>query len=358
MLDRISSSPKIHPTVKTVHQRPSQRKSTSTLGFESSRTGWRSVLSTHVTPWIVLGILVSIGGCQPGKQGSDTVSSDGGNSTNTIIATSYPIEWVTEQIVGDEYSVKCPAGSADQPDRWRPDRKTISEIQASDMIVCNGIVAPYASWMETVSLPTSKVIQSASKGMTLADYISVDDIQVVHTHGPEGEHSHPTMVSRTWLDPAMLIKQANYIAEQLSKRSPNNAAQFQGSLASVVTELESIIPERLPEQTPPVFSATPELKFLTRAAGVADLHFNWNEKTTLEQAETDLASRKQAESTKFILFPQRLDALAERLQPAFQKQKLTPIFIDMLDRDDSKGDFITRLGENFKRLKILSSSER
>ena len=309
-------------------------------------------------PIIVLAMVVIAGGCQPSKQTGDAAPSTNDDSSNTIIATSYPIEWVTQQIVGYEYSVKFPASSSDHPDRWRPDRKTISEMQAADLIICNGIVAPYASWMQTVSLPSSKVIESASKGMSLADYISVEDIQIVHTHGPEGEHSHPTMVSRTWLDPAMLIKQANYITDQLSKRSPNDAAQFRGNLATVISELESVMPERLPEQTQPVFSATPELKYLTKAAGVTDLHFNWNEKTTLEQAKTDLTSRKDSESIKLILFPQRLEVLAKRLQPAFQQQELTPVFIDMLDRENSQGDVVTRSKENFKRLRDSLAEQR
>ena len=298
-------------------------------------------------------------GCQPSKQtNSNTDRSTSYDTSRTIVTTSYPIQWVTQQIVGSQYNVDFPAGGSDQPDRWRPDRKTIPEIQAADLIVCNGVAAPYASWMKTVSLPSSKVISSASKGLSLADFISVEDIQIVHTHGPEGEHSHPTMVSRTWLDPAMLIKQANYITEQLSERFPEDAAQFRERLATLTSKLEAItpesLPESLPEQTPPVFSATPELKFLTRATGVVDVHFNWNEKTTLAQAETDLASRPEAESTKFILFPQRLEALADRVKPALQQRQLMPIFIDMLDREDPERDLITRLADNIKRMRTAT----
>ena len=289
---------------------------------------------------------VYIGGCQPN---SDDVSRAANQpAANTIVTTSYPIQWVTQKIVGDKFGVTFPAGVSDQPDRWRPDRNTIPEIQAARLIICNGIAAPYASWMKTVSLPSSKVVESASKGMTLADFISVEDIQIVHTHGPEGKHSHPTMVSRTWLDPTMLIKQANYITDQVCKLSPDDAAQFRANLSEITSKLESIAPEALPEQTPLVFAATPELKFFTRAAGVNDLHFNWNEKTTLEEAEKDLASKAKDKSIKFILFPQRLEALANQLEPALQQRKLTPIFIDMLDREDAEDDFIISVKRQFQ----------
>ena len=295
-------------------------------------------------------------GCQPGKQTSNNDTQPSSDSSSpTIVATSYPIQWATQQIVDDKFDVNFPAGSSDQPDRWRPDRKTIPEIQAADLIVCNGVAARYANWLKTVSLPSSKLVESASKGMALSDYIAVEDIQIVHTHGPEGEHSHPTMVSRTWLDPAMLIKQSDYITEQLCKLSPDNATQFRANLVKLTSELKSVIPDPAPDQTATVLAATPELKFLTRAAGVVDLHFNWNEKTTLEEAENDLATKEETQSVKFILFPQRLEELANKLKPTLQQQKLTPIFIDMLDRENPDRDFITRLGDNFQQLQTSRS---
>ena len=312
----------------------------------------------RLIPLIIWGLVLFIGGCQPSKETTSTTGPASEMSTNSIVTTSYPIEWVTQKIVGDKYDVNFPAGSSDHPDRWRPDRKTIPKIQAAELIVCNGIAAPYASWMQTVSLPSSKVVNSASKGLSIKDFISVEDIQIVHTHGPEGEHSHPTMVSRTWLDPAMLVKQASYITEQMCQHSPDHAAQFKTHLAEIKSELDSIKPAALPKQTPTVFSATPELKFFTRAAGVADLHFNWNEKTTVEEAKTDLASKEDAQSVKFILFPQRLKALSGRLEPVLQQRKLIPIFIDMLDLEDSKRGFITRLGDNFKQLQSSLSDGR
>ena len=230
-------------------------------------------------PLIVIALLACISGCQPTTQPPNNHSS-AEQSSKTIVTTSYPLQWVTQQITGDDYQVNFPASTADQPDRWRPDRETIAEIQTADLIVCNGIAAPYARWMKTVSLPSSKVVNSASKGLSLSDFISVEDIQIVHSHGPEGEHSHPTMVSRTWLAPAILIKQANYISEQLCKRFPDDATSFKTNLADLEKKLVSITPQSLPDPAPTVLAATPELKFLTRAVHVEDLHFNWNEKPT------------------------------------------------------------------------------
>jgi len=337
-----------------LHQHSWPQQSTSTLGRQTNPSSRRPASPNRWLSLVIWGLaLACISGCRPNQPTTTNDATRPGShaSSKTIVATSYPIQWVTQQIVGDAYQVSFPAGSSDHPDRWRPERNTIPEIQAADLIVCNGVAAPYAGWMKTVSLPSSKVVESASKGMSLADFISVEDIQIVHTHGPEGEHSHPTMVSRSWLEPAMLIKQSNCIAEQVCKLSPDDAVLFRANLAEVTSKLESIMPDAFPEQTPPVFAATPELKFLTRAAGVVDLHFNWNEKTMLKEVETDLASKAKDESIKIILFPQRLEALANQIKPELQKRKLTPIFIDMLDREDVERDVVNRLEDNFKLLR-------
>jgi len=303
---------------------------------------------------ICVAVLASLSGCHS-EERTITQTSDSSSKPASIVTTSYPLEWVTRELAGDEYSVSFPAGVSDQPDRWRPDREMIAEIQSADLIISNGVAAPYANWMKTVSLPSSKIVETASQGMSLSDFISVRDIQIVHSHGPEGEHSHPTMVSRTWLDPVMLIKQANYISQQLCKQRPEQADQFNANLASVTTKLQSVTPGLSPEPTVAVFSATPELKFLTRATGIDDLHFNWNKNTTLAQAKADFAEKKPATAPKFILFPQGFETLAERLKPLLQQQKLEPVFVDRLDKAIADRDFLKRLSDNFAKMQKITS---
>ena len=153
----------------------------------------------------------------------------------------------------------------------------------------------------------------------------------------------------------MLTKQADYITQQLCKQRPDKANQFKANLATVTTQLTSITPQPSSNPAVSVFSATPELKFLTRAAGVSDLHFNWNKTTTLAQAEADFAEKKPATAPQFILFPQRLESLAERLSPLLQQQKIEPVFVDMLDKVIENRDFLKRLSNNFSKLQKITS---
>ena len=154
----------------------------------------------------------------------------------------------------------------------------------------------------------------------------------------------------------MLAKQARFITDELCKRFPDDTSAFQQNLTALQTTLEATTPQPLQKQTKPIFAATPELKFLTKAVGANDLHFNWNENTTLAEVEASFASQDQTPKPSYILFPQRLAALADRIQPALQQQKLTPIFVDMLDQPAPNRDFMSRLQANFEQMQKLVPS--
>ena len=101
---------------------------------------------------ICVAMLASVCGCRSEEESTNQTPTNSNNQP-LIVTTSYPLEWVTQEIVGDEYIVNFPAGASDQPDRWRPDRKTIAEIQAADLIISNGVAAPYACLLYTSPSP-------------------------------------------------------------------------------------------------------------------------------------------------------------------------------------------------------------
>ena len=322
----------------------------------------------------IICLLIAVVGCETstdGQRGSPDKLSNQKIGKPTIFTVSLPLEWATAQIAGDFADVQCPAATTDTPDRWRPDRATLAKMQSADLLICNGTAAPYANWLQTSSLPSSKMVEAASKGLSLADFISVEDIQIVHSHGPEGEHSHPTMVSRTWLSPSVLSKQATYIEQQLSKRFPDQATAFGNNLATLTAKLDSLSKDfETPESAPAIkcLSATPELKFLTRFTRVEDRHFNWKQETTVEQAKTDFENRirevsvtgQDAEkasaqpnaqkSAAVILFPARLNSLASKLDDALSAKGYQTISIDLLDQKIGDQDFLTRLRANLSAI--------
>ena len=275
-----------------------------------------------------------------------------------IVAVSYPLQYLTQRLIGDKVTVELASG--DQPPlTWRPDRQAIASMQQADLIVANGTGASYVQWLVTVSLPDNKRINTATKGLSLSDYISVEDVRLVHSHGPEGEHSHATMVSRTWLDPKMAIKQATYLAKRLKEQYPDAADSIDSQLKSLRMELEAIEIPDLSGQM--VLSADHELKFLSRAADLADVHLKLSADSdaaalaaAMQQTQADNAETKPA---NVILVP---DYLASQLETTWKdivaEQQLTPIVIDTLDMPDER-DLLSRLQANFRALSAVPVHE-
>lgn len=298
---------------------------------------------------------VSFLGC---SQNSENVSKRVGESNDgeiRVIAVSYPLQYLTERIVGDLIAVECPVPrEVSDPSLWKPSREAVLSMQSADWVIANGVGADYAKWLPKVSLPESKLCRTATKGLALADYIAVEDVSIVHSHGPEGEHSHPTMVSRTWLDPAMAKKQAIYIAAQFEKKYPQFAAEFAANLDALTKDLNRLADLLRPvegEELVPLVTATPLQKFFARAAGVGDLHLTWFSIPEVEQANLELKALLESSDATggVVLFDRNLPS-AEILT-LLDDQGFRSLSLDLLDQPPEDGDFLTSLEANILALK-------
>ena len=117
---------------------------------------------------VTLLIVVSIGCNNRASSAKDSRSrlSDS-QPANRIYAVSYPLQFLTQQIVGEEIEVLLPYGQADDRRNSRPAREVIEAMQNSDLVIANGVGARYAKWLALVSLPDSKIVNTASKSCLL-----------------------------------------------------------------------------------------------------------------------------------------------------------------------------------------------
>lgn len=315
----------------------------------------------HVTYGRFLLILISVvlvaSGCSPSADKNDSAQAAPKSPAMRVVAVSYALQYLTQRIVGDSIDVELPIPPGEDPQHWRPSREAIASMQSADLIIANGTGATYANWLATVSLPESKMCYSATRGLSLSDYIAVEDVQIVHTHGPEGEHSHATMVARSWLDPAIAKQQAIYIADQLGRVYPKLADQFNQNMKSLTTDLDRLAGqlETLKATSPPVvLSASPDLKFFTRAAGVTDRHLTWFELPSAEQAKSELKtllSENSGIEPNLILFGS--ENPDESLKLELKTAGLEPIIIDLIDKKPETGDYLTAMESN---IAILSAA--
>lgn len=151
-----------------------------------------------------------------------------------VYAVNGPLAYFAARLGGGAVAVAMPATEGGDPASWRPSIAEVAEVQAADLILLNG--AGYAPWTAKVSLPRSRTVDTAR---AFADrLIPVEG--VVHSHGPEGEHSHANTASITWLDFAQAAAQARAVADALSLKAPQHADAIATEMSALEADLSDL----------------------------------------------------------------------------------------------------------------------
>ena len=282
--------------------------------------------------------------------------------SHQVTGVGYPLSWLAGRLVDDSIDVLTVTPSPDKVESWRPSRDQILSMQRSDIIFVNGSAAPFASWLPHVTLPDPKICQTANDGLKLADMIAVKDIRIVHSHGPEGEHSHPTMTAYTWLDPAMAAKQAAVMAKRLKSIYPNLKSSIDVTESKLTKELEQLssrLSEIKTQVTEPlnVLTSSPDLKFLTRAAGLSDVHLNWRKPPTSDEAKAQLEAKISLLETRpeFMLLTSEP---SPELRSAVESLNLEIVVLNPMTYAPVKGDYLAVMRDNAQRLRtVLTGSQ-
>lgn len=173
-----------------------------------------------------------LSGCDQKKTSSTTDTASG---KLELMVVNYPLKYFAERIGGDLVEVQFPAPGDTDPAYWTPGEETVTAFQEADMILLNG--AGYAQWLNKVSLPPSKLVNTTYS--VRDQYIEIEG-QTTHTHGPEGKHAHGELAFTTWLDPGLAIAHADAIRNALSKELPGNGEYFNERFLSLKQELQKI----------------------------------------------------------------------------------------------------------------------
>ena len=321
-----------------------------------------SLLSTLL---LTLHLVLASIGCTSQKQ-TDGQSSDRGK-TNRVVAVSYALQYLTERIVGDTVEVDLPAPPDADPKTWKPTIADIKSLQSADLVVVNGDRASYAKWLQQVVLTDSKLCYTTDD-FAVGDFAYIRDYQIVHTHGPEGEHSHPFSVPYCWLDPSLAKKQADKIAESLTKTYPELADTIESNLSELNADLDELAKEFRTAKVPfkSTFSANPLTKCFTRAIGHGSITTGNDSVSTLVEdnylflfdntKQDDLEKSTQKLNALTVDGPPQTMLVTPTTQNEFGEfMKKLPnttkiIVIQLLDHAPENGDYLTVMRENLQAI--------
>ena len=217
-------------------------------------------------------------------------------------ATNYPLYYFLSRIAGEavETSYLIPEGP--DPAFWQPDRESVQQLQAMDLIFTNG--ATYEKWLAGISLAQNSLVNTSVSFES--DYITTGDGKV-HSHGDGEEHSHEGTAFTTWLDFELASRQASAIYERLAKAAGPDSTAMKQKLGALHSELSGLdkrmtkLGKALEGQT--VIVSHPVYQYWARKYNIHVMELHWEpEEDPGEAGWNELGNLKALTGAKIFLW--------------------------------------------------------
>lgn len=211
--------------------------------------------------------------------GASTPSDD---DSLQIITTFYPIQALTNAVVGDSAEVTVMMENADAHE-YEPSAQDIATLNEADVFVYNSedMETFVPTLLESIDNPDLVIIEAASEvelidgdvetvGETTSEEETEEHSEEEHTdadtdaeteedHDHEG-HSHERD-PHTWLDPVNAVIEAQTIANALTEADPDNAETYQENAGRFASDIMAVHDEYAS-----LFESTETKTFLTQHA--------------------------------------------------------------------------------------------
>lgn len=190
--------------------------------------------------------------------GASTSSDD---DSLQIITTFYPMQALTNVVVGDSAEVTVMMENADAHE-YEPSAQDIATLNEADVFVYNSedMETFVPTLLESIDNPNLVIIEAASEvelidgdvetvGETTSEEETEEHSEEEHTdedtdaetdedHDHEG-HSHETD-PHTWLDPVNAVTEAQTIANVLTEADPDNAETYQENAGQFASDMMAV----------------------------------------------------------------------------------------------------------------------
>lgn len=288
-------------------------------------------------------ILAFTAACAATEEGADVTPASPDQAALSVYVVNYPLQYLAGRIGGDRIEVSYPAPAGEDPAYWSPDAETIASYQKADLILLNG--ATYAKWTERVTLPASKLVDTSASFKDR--YIIVEDV-MVHSHGPEGEHSHGETAFTTWLDPTLAVEHARAIHDALIKARPNAQPAFEAGFASLEADLLAL-DERLERAVAgktdtPLVGSHPVYQYLARRYGLnlRAVHFEPDEPPA-DDGWHDLEHLLEGHPAKWMLWE---DAPIQETADRLRELGIESVVYNPCGNRPEEGDYVSVMQSN------------
>jgi zinc transport system substrate-binding protein len=262
---------------------------------------------------------------------------------------NYPLKYFAERIGGDNVQVVLPAPEDVDPAYWTPDIATITAYQQADLILLNG--AGYADWIDKVSLPRSKLVNTSKK---IQDRIITIKGAVTHSHGSGGAHAHEGAAFTTWLDFDLATLQSRAIAKAFIRRKPDLRLEFEGNFAALEKDLAALSHDIQStvskDPSKPLVASHPVYDYFTRRYGLNIQSVHWEPDEIPDDRQwAELNSILKSHSAKWMIWEGKPGPIPVKKLKAIGIESL--VFDPCANAPPEQGDFLSVMRRNVENLK-------
>ena len=266
-----------------------------------------------------------------------------------IASVNYPLHFFVTQIGGGKIDAIYPIPAGVDPAYWEPTAEDIILYQEADLILLNG--AGYAKWVDKVSLPPSKMINTSLPFQN--KYISLEEGQS-HSHGPEGEHEHKGFAFTTWLNFRNAKIQAEEIKNALINLMPENKNIFEKNYSNLAREIDDLdkqmneLANSFSDEI--LFASHPVYQYLSSGYGLNIESFHWEPDEMPDELMWENFDNTQSKLKANIMLWED-DPLPEVKQELL-KRGIQVVIFNPGANTSANGDFL-----NFMKANIVNLSE-
>jgi zinc transport system substrate-binding protein len=253
---------------------------------------------------------------------------------------------LVEELAGSLVTEDCVLPVGEDSVTWMPSPEKIANIQGADLIIGNG--AGFEAWVKTVSLPTSKLILSAT-GLDL-----IRGESSTHSHGKGGDHSHGEIDPHTWASVALYKKQASAVSAALNKVLPEDRVLLSKNLKILHGNLDS-----LDLAYKEVFAPLSDLKmaanhpsysYLARDYALQIQAFDFAPELAVDVLELESFNHwVEGIDSPILLWESQPSQVAKDSFP----KNVRHIYIDPLEQPNGDYDYISQAKANIKRFQSI-----
>ncbi len=230
---------------------------------------------------LLLGLAWFLSGCQQDKGSSQIVESKpAAISVKSeeagpikVVATNAFLLDVARGVGGDSVQVEFLVPPGTDPTLWKPTADDLVQMQEARLLILNG--ASFEPWVASVALPSSRMVRTANGFRDR--WIETEEI--LHSHGPGGEHSHPGTACTTWLDFTLAQEQVIAVRERLKQLLPGEGEAIDRRAEAFLADLKRLDQEmeRLAGQlgSRPLIASHPVFQYWARRYGLNLRAVNW-----------------------------------------------------------------------------------